>query len=185
MVLGVITLHGRRCPPMFSSLGRECWLRCTKRSCGTILVDGWKPVTLKSKYVWTQDPARCCTVKKVSQYCKTNFTNIWPADFSAPSSADLNPLDIAGYGVLEHYAIKTSHLNSVSLKAAICEGGTVSSGHVLVQTYISFCQCVEANIARVRSYWLEMFCHVLLISSLNLALFEWSCQALQAFKSES
>ena len=37
MVLGVINPNGRRCPPMFSSLGREWGLKCTKRSCSTIL----------------------------------------------------------------------------------------------------------------------------------------------------
>ena len=43
--------------------------------------------------------------------------------------------------------MKTSHLNSVSLKAANCEGGAVSSGYFLVQTCKSFHQRVEATIA--------------------------------------
>ena len=32
---------------------------------------GWKLATLRSKYVWTLDLARCRTVKKVQQLCKT------------------------------------------------------------------------------------------------------------------
>ena len=98
--------------------------------------------------MWTQDPARCCMVKKVWQYCKTNFTDFWPTDFCPPSSPDLNLLDIAGYGVLEYFAIKTSHLNFVSLKAAICKGGAVSLGHILVQTYKSFHQRAVATFAK-------------------------------------
>ena len=52
------------------------------------------------------------------------------------------------HDVLEYFAIKTSHLNLVSLKTATCEGGAFSSGHVLVQTCKSFHQHVEAAIAK-------------------------------------
>ena len=41
------------------------------------------------------------------------FTGFWLADFCPFSSPDLNQLDIAGYGILEHFAIKTSHLQAL------------------------------------------------------------------------
>ena len=97
--------------------------------------------------MWTQDRARCYMEKKVWQYCKTTFKDFWLPDFSLPSSPYQNLLDIAGYGVLEHFDNKTCHLNSVLLRAAILKGGAVSLCHILVQTCKSFPQGVEAVIA--------------------------------------
>ena len=55
--------------------------------------------TLRSRYVWTQDRARCYMEKKVWQYCKTTFKDFGLPDFSLPSNPFLYLLDIAGYGV--------------------------------------------------------------------------------------
>ena len=132
MVLGVTTPNGRRWPPLFSSLGREWGLRCTKRSCSTFPFSCLKAGHNQQQVYMDPGPCQVLHGEKVWQCYKTNFSDFWPADFCPSSSPDLNQLDIAGNGVLEHFAIKTSHLILISLKAAICVGGAALSGDVLV-----------------------------------------------------
>ena len=113
MVLGVLIPYGRRCPPMFSNLGWEWGLRCTKRSCSTILFFCW----LKASHPQEQEcvdqaPCQVMQGEKGMAIPQDKFYGYLASRLLPPSSQDLNPPDMAGYGVLERCAIKTSHLNS-------------------------------------------------------------------------
>lgn len=147
MVLGVVASDGKKMPPYFFKPGERVGAEVYYKVLRYHVLPWLKANYPEGNYVWTQDGAPCHTAKKVQQFCKTNFANFWPHDFWPPSSPDLNPLDFAVWGVLEHSTNKTSHPNLESLKAAIHKEWDALSHDFLVQSCKSFRRRVEAVIA--------------------------------------
>jgi len=99
----------------------------------------------EGNYVWTQDGAPCHTAKKMLQFCRSNFADLWPVDLWPPSSPDHNPLNFAVWGVLEKSVNKTFHLSISSLKTSITEEWSKLSGDFIVTS----CQAVRHRVKSV------------------------------------
>ena len=141
MVLGVVASNGKKMPPYFFKPGEKVGAESYYKVLRYHVLPWLKANFPEGDYVWTQDGAPCHTARKVQDFCRNNFADIWP-----PSSSDLNPLDYAVWGVLEGQVNKTSHPNTDSLKTAIREAWTEMSEDFVVNSCRSFRSRVEAVI---------------------------------------
>ena len=68
-----------------------------------------------------QDGATAHTAKMVQAWCKDNFKSFWSKELCPPSYADLKPMDLGIWSILERKACAVSHSNVEKLKKELKE----------------------------------------------------------------
>lgn len=146
MMLGIVASDGKKMPPYFFKPGERVNADAYYKVLRYHVLPWLKTNYPECNYVWTQDGAPCHTARKVQSFCKSNFADFWPANFWPSSSADLNPLDYAIWGVLEQATNKTPHPNVDCLKEAIKREWNKLSTEFVINSCKSFRHRVEAVI---------------------------------------
>lgn len=132
MVLGVVASDGKKMPLHFFKPGEKVNTEVYYKVLRYKVLPWLKANYPNGNYVWTQDGAPAHTARKVQKFCKDNFADFWPANFWPSSSPDLNPLDYAIWGTLEHSTNSTSHPSVAHLKEAlVLEWDNMSEAFIL------------------------------------------------------
>ena len=143
MVLGVVTSDGKEMPLHFfkpvEKVRAEVYYKVLRYK-----VLPWLKMNYPNgNYVWTQDG---CTAKKVQKFCKDNFADFFPAAFSPSFNPDLNPLDYAIWGKLEHSTNRTSHTSVDNLKQVLRLEWDKISRDFIWNSCNAFRRCMQAVI---------------------------------------
>ncbi|XP_014780575.1 uncharacterized protein LOC106876512 [Octopus bimaculoides] len=148
MVFGVVASDGKKMPIKFYKADEKINVNTSYKTLRYQVLPWLKANYPDGNYVWTQDGAPAHTARKIQDFRKSNFSKFLESCFWLPSSPDLNPLDYAIWGVLEHATNRTLHSNVDSLKDTIKEEWEKLSPEYLRNTCASFRKCVKAAIEK-------------------------------------
>ncbi|CAI9722582.1 Hypothetical predicted protein [Octopus vulgaris] len=148
MAFGVVASDGKKMPIKFYKADEKINVNTYYKTLRYQLLPWLKANYADGIYVWTQDGAPAHTARKIQDFCKSNFSNSLESCLWLPSSPDLDPLDYANRGVLEHSTNRTLHSNVKSLKDTIKEEWEKLSPEYLRNTCASFRKCVKAVIVK-------------------------------------
>ncbi|XP_014772885.1 uncharacterized protein LOC106871098 [Octopus bimaculoides] len=146
MAIGVVASDGKKIPIKFYKADEKINVNTYYKTLRYQVLPWLKANYPDGNYVWTQDGAPAHTARNIQDFCKSNFSNFLESCLWPPFSPDLNPLDYAIWGVLEHAINRTSHSNVDSLKDTIKEEWEKLSPEYLRNTCTSFRKRVKAVI---------------------------------------